>query len=751
MGVCCLIFGVNLGWGQTYCTPQYTVGPCYSESLPDRFKEIHLNGETINFDLSGYNCQNLRDMTNENIPDLIPGNTYTIVVETDNDSNDYLGTWIDYGDNGVFGDDDIGITEKIDNRHMTPNTETQIDYTIPLNAPIGIHRLRMRLAYSSSGNLNVNPCTYYVYGQAVDFLVEIIDPCTDPITITADKDFLCIESDEVTLTAEGGEPGDIFFFGEDPDDFDNLTESSQVTVNEPGTYYFRAYEQEEGCWETPVSIKIELLDIEIDAGEDKSIGCEGSAQIGFEPAPSVPDNYCVPEGTNSSRYINHFSTTGGIDNITNNNSGFSQNGYGDFTNMVLKGYSGTAIDFNADIVGGTAGFRIWIDWDQNGQFDITNEVVYESSGYSSNHQNSFDIPPSAAGTYRMRIVSHWLSTSGDAESCETGFTYGEFEDYTVQIGQTIDESATYSWEPTTGLDESDIPNPIASPSETTPYELTVTVDGCEFTDTVTVTVDNCLPVLEVCAKDIIIDLNQGLPENMNPENVVWYEDDGDGSPGSTQVSNLEDVEPGIYWASYDNECWRLKAKYDFTGDCLDCVEVEWEEVYNPQPNTSQTFNPAEADYGVLDFYGIVGDRFKIRYNGAVLNGGFFYFTPNNQANVHFLDGSIWGAGGIAEIGDLTGAPNKPILRFVFGPLGVEGFYGSKVSANHPDYELEPVELFNGAEFHSITWYESNMSIQIQKPSSKDLFYNFRSVNIAECPDIPAGIFINPQLRNRIEH
>src|SRR5690554_4013141 len=36
----------------------------------------------------------------------------------------------------------------------------------------------------------------------------------------------------------------------------------------------------------------------------------------------------------------------------------------------------------------------------------------------------------------MRIVSHWLSSSGDIDPCETGFAYGEFEDYkfTVEAG-----------------------------------------------------------------------------------------------------------------------------------------------------------------------------------------------------------------------------------------------------------------------------------------------------------------------------
>src|SRR5690625_5786721 len=37
------------------------------------------------------------------------------------------------------------------------------------------------------------------------------------------------------------------------------------------------------------------------------------------------------------------------------------------------------------------------------------------------------------GETRMRIVSHWLSSSGDISPCATGFTYGEFEDYTFEV------------------------------------------------------------------------------------------------------------------------------------------------------------------------------------------------------------------------------------------------------------------------------------------------------------------------------
>lgn len=145
--------------------------------------------------------------------------------------------------------------------------------------------------------------------------------------------------------------------------------------------------------------------------------------------------YCVPEGTEPGRHINNFTTTTGAANIENLASGFSVAGYGDFFDTQTASQSlEQSIDFSVDVVGGTAGFRIWIDWNQDEVFDATTEVAYSSSAYSANHTGSFDVPADALeGETRMRIVSHWLSNSGDVDPCVTGFTYGEFEDYKFEV------------------------------------------------------------------------------------------------------------------------------------------------------------------------------------------------------------------------------------------------------------------------------------------------------------------------------
>ncbi len=62
----------------------------------------------------------------------------------------------------------------------------------------------------------------------------------------------------------------------------------------------------------------------------------------------------------------------------------------------------------------------------------------------------------------------------------------------VQLNSNINNGNnpyTYSWTPIAGLSDPTIANPVASPSATTVYTLTVTDDdGCQDSDNVTVTV-----------------------------------------------------------------------------------------------------------------------------------------------------------------------------------------------------------------------------------------------------------------------
>ena len=96
--------------------------------------------------------------------------------------------------------------------------------------------------------------------------------------------------------------------------------------------------------------------------------------------------------------------------------------YGSNTIIFSAGFTGTAYNEY---------WGIWIDYNQNGTFETTEKVTSGSSSSSANLSSTFIVPATAlAGNTRMRISMKYNATS---TACET-FSYGEVEDYTVNIG-----------------------------------------------------------------------------------------------------------------------------------------------------------------------------------------------------------------------------------------------------------------------------------------------------------------------------
>ncbi|RZN80956.1 MAG: T9SS type A sorting domain-containing protein [Winogradskyella sp.] len=142
-------------------------------------------------------------------------------------------------------------------------------------------------------------------------------------------------------------------------------------------------------------------------------------------------NYCNSQGNNTNYEFIDFVGLGGISNGTSANGG-----YGDFTNQTANiSYGSNTIVVSAGFPGQsyTEQWRAWIDFNQNGTFESSEEIVSGSSSSSGNLSYNFTVPNSALiGNTRLRVSMKWNGTPG---ACET-FTYGEVEDYTVNIGNT---------------------------------------------------------------------------------------------------------------------------------------------------------------------------------------------------------------------------------------------------------------------------------------------------------------------------
>ncbi len=153
--------------------------------------------------------------------------------------------------------------------------------------------------------------------------------------------------------------------------------------------------------------------------------------------------YCLPTYTifcTSDDYINNFSTTGGVTNITNNGSGCNgsaPNNYIYNSGMTVSQIQGLAFNFSVQS-GSTIwaqGFRIWIDWNHDFDFNDPGEDVYVSPSTSINaFTGSITVPPSAVpGPTRMRVLCRFATIPALTDYCGTNFSFGECEDYNMNV------------------------------------------------------------------------------------------------------------------------------------------------------------------------------------------------------------------------------------------------------------------------------------------------------------------------------
>ncbi|WP_170826795.1 GEVED domain-containing protein [Flavobacterium caeni] len=239
------------------------------------------------------------------------------------------------------------------------------------------------------------------------------------------------------------------------------------------------------------------------------------------PAPPT----CVPSGAG------YFQDPNGITNVTfsnvNNTTGIEVNNYGDYTYFTGYGGQGTTMPFSVTYrTGFSYDTKIWIDWNDDGDFDDVapfNELVYTGNSSASVPAvltGTFNIPNSATllGAHRMRIGGMDFGPAA-LTPCRNG-SWQAYEDYTLYVtspppainlnpytgiicqGETslvtlapsspAANYTSYTWTPSAGVTGNAASGWTFSPTATTIYEL-VGYNGATFhraTATVTITVKN---------------------------------------------------------------------------------------------------------------------------------------------------------------------------------------------------------------------------------------------------------------------
>ena len=143
--------------------------------------------------------------------------------------------------------------------------------------------------------------------------------------------------------------------------------------------------------------------------------------------------YCASNGTNTQKKFIDLVNIGTLYSNTSRGDG----GYSDFTSKSVKLTKGVKnaititswIDQNQNS-NPTNKYYVWIDYNGDKDFDDENELVVKGSTTSKTFNGFITIPNTAiTGKTRMRVT---LKEGTEPTPCET-FTYGEVEDYTVEI------------------------------------------------------------------------------------------------------------------------------------------------------------------------------------------------------------------------------------------------------------------------------------------------------------------------------
>lgn len=171
-----------------------------------------------------------------------------------------------------------------------------------------------------------------------------------------------------------------------------------------------------------------------DFGSSESTSfCISGSGGGNPGGGDMPEGYCSSQGNNSSYEWIDLVQIGSINNSTGNDGG-----YADYTNLSTDLVAGNeyTINFSTGFSGSsyTEYYNIYIDYNRDADFEDSGELVVSGSSSSdATLSGSFTVPTNISeGTTRMRVSMKYNSAS---TPCET-FTYGEVEDYAVNLSST---------------------------------------------------------------------------------------------------------------------------------------------------------------------------------------------------------------------------------------------------------------------------------------------------------------------------
>ncbi|MCK4569084.1 MAG: PKD domain-containing protein [Bacteroidales bacterium] len=374
---------------------------CASNGNPgyEWIQSIDIGGLTNN---SGQSLTGYEDFTGITY-NLDPGSANTITFTPGFDGRSrfqYWNVWIDFNVDGNFDAEELvlSISKKKSVVVSTLNIPSSAD---------GTTVMRISMKYGSYAT----SCETGFEGEVEDYTVNFAPVVPQPpiAAFTADN----------TTIAIGGTV--------------NFTDQSQNTPTSwawsfPGGTPSNSADQNPSVAYNGVGVYDVTLEVSNAQGSDILVET-GYITVSDDPTPP----YCVPVANNTNDWIH--SITIGV--VTHNSGQGSVSGYDYFTSPSFTFNPGST--YNVSLTPFNSSnknfWRIWIDFNNDGDFDDANETVLLANNKKGTYSKSITIPTGvdAVSPDRMRIT---MKTGGAPSACAVNFN-GEVEDYNVGYGADL--------------------------------------------------------------------------------------------------------------------------------------------------------------------------------------------------------------------------------------------------------------------------------------------------------------------------
>jgi len=343
---------------------------------------------------------------------------YSIEIASDG----YVAFWLDLNDDNNYDETEyLGTSD-----YFAYNETYEGIITLPDNAPEGTHKLRVRYITTSEGN-NIpqaddacTPLTEFAYeGDAHEYAITVFNPSSPPecaFNPTPTNSTNNVVLNEILEWESEVATNFDVYFGTDanPTFIRNQVDNfyNPGILEENTTYYWKIIAKNDFGQATDCEIW------SFTTGEDLE--------------------YCIPGYSDCDEWgdaIDDFF----MEDLIHENSGCSPSGYGNFTDgtYTTNLIQGANVQWSANY-GSQDALAIWIDFNNDGVFNETDEFVYhtelEDGNFVHIEEGQFNIPNNVPlGVHRMRVRCAYDFNEFEGNQACASIGSGETHDYIISI------------------------------------------------------------------------------------------------------------------------------------------------------------------------------------------------------------------------------------------------------------------------------------------------------------------------------